>query len=162
MKHMLDVRMRRGRRHISGLSLIEVLIAVLIVTVGLLGLAGLQGFSLRNNTSAYFRSQANALAYDILDSMRANRVNAAKGDYVVAVSADSSSIASRAASDISFWLDNLRHYLPAGDGEISCDANAFCVVTVFWDDNRTLPLGQTCAGDNRLAVCQHLTVSTRL
>jgi type IV pilus assembly protein PilV len=56
----------------AGFTLIEVLIAMVVLAVGLLGLAGLQVTSLRNNQSAYNRSQATQLAYDLADRMRAN------------------------------------------------------------------------------------------
>ena len=56
----------------AGFTLIEVLIAMLVLAVSLLGLAGLQATSLRNNQSAYNRSQATQLAYDLADRMRAN------------------------------------------------------------------------------------------
>ena len=56
----------------TGFTLIEVLIAMLVLAVGLLGLAGLQATSLKNNQSAYNRSQATQLAYDMADRMRAN------------------------------------------------------------------------------------------
>lgn len=56
----------------AGFTLIEVLIAMLILTIGLLGLAALQATSLKNNQSAYYRSQATQLAYDIADRMRVN------------------------------------------------------------------------------------------
>lgn len=56
----------------TGFTLIEVLIAMLVLAVGLLGLAGLQATSIGNNQSAYNRSQATQLAYDLADRMRAN------------------------------------------------------------------------------------------
>jgi type IV pilus assembly protein PilV len=56
-----------------GFTLLEVLVAVLVLSIGLLGLAGLQAASLRNNHSGYLRSQATILAYDYIDRMRANR-----------------------------------------------------------------------------------------
>ena len=56
----------------NGFTLIEVLIAMLVLGVGLLGLAGLQANSLRNAQSAYNRSLATELAYDLADRMRAN------------------------------------------------------------------------------------------
>ncbi len=56
----------------SGFTLLEVLITLIILSVGLLGLAGLQTMSLRNNHSAYLRSQAITQSYDIVDRMRAN------------------------------------------------------------------------------------------
>jgi type IV pilus assembly protein PilV len=56
----------------AGFGLIEVLIAVLVLALALLGLAALQVTSLKNNQSAYNRSQATQLAYDLADRMRAN------------------------------------------------------------------------------------------
>ena len=58
----------------QGFTLIEVLIAIIVLSIGLLGLAGLQLTSLRNSNSAYTRSQAVILSYDIVDRIRANRV----------------------------------------------------------------------------------------
>ena len=57
---------------IRGFTLIEVLIAMVLLGVGLLGLASLQAYSLRNTQSAYNRSLATELAYDLADRMRAN------------------------------------------------------------------------------------------
>jgi len=62
----------------SGFTLIEVLIAMLVLSVGLLGLAGLQARGLKNNLSAYHRGQATQLAYDMADRIRANIVEAKK------------------------------------------------------------------------------------
>ncbi len=57
----------------KGFTLVEVLVAVFILAIGLMGLASLQVMSVKTNQSAYYRSQASILAYDILDRMRANR-----------------------------------------------------------------------------------------
>ena len=56
----------------TGFTLIEVLVAMLILAAGLLGLAGLQASGLQQNQNATFRSQATALAYDLADRIRAN------------------------------------------------------------------------------------------
>ena len=64
---------------ISGFTLLEVLVALVILSIGLLGLAGLQAASLRYNHSSYLRSQATLIAYDIVDRMRANRQEALNG-----------------------------------------------------------------------------------
>lgn len=64
--------MIHSKPDIRGFSLIEVLVAVFVLAIGLLGLAGLQAKSLQFNYSAYQRSQATILAYDIIDRMRAN------------------------------------------------------------------------------------------
>ncbi|MEE4331533.1 MAG: type IV pilus modification protein PilV [Wenzhouxiangella sp.] len=62
-----------NRRQQRGVTLIEVLITVLVVSVGLLGLAALQTFALQSGNTAYQRSQATNVAYEALDFMRANR-----------------------------------------------------------------------------------------
>lgn len=61
-----------------GFSLIEVLIAILVLALGLLGMAMLQTLNLRYSTGANERTQATNLAYDLLDQMRANRMSAAE------------------------------------------------------------------------------------
>jgi type IV pilus assembly protein PilV len=60
-------------RHAIGFTLIEVLISMVILAIGLLGLASLQGISLKNNQDAYLFSQANALAYEMSDRIKANK-----------------------------------------------------------------------------------------
>ncbi len=60
----------------GGFTLIEVLVSLVILAIGLLGIAKLMLFSSHSNDSAYLRSQATALAYEILDDMRANRQEA--------------------------------------------------------------------------------------
>lgn len=60
-----------------GFTLIEVMIAVLVLAIGLLGFALLQTMNVRFTQSANYRTQATNLAYDLLDQMRANRLTAA-------------------------------------------------------------------------------------
>lgn len=64
-----------------GYTLIEVLVAVVVLSIGLLGLALLTGMSLQDNTRAYQRSIAVFLAYDIADRMRANPQGMIDGAY---------------------------------------------------------------------------------
>ena len=71
----------RVRSREPGFSILEVLVAVLILSVGLLGLAGLQTLSLKSNVSAAQRSIATQLAYDMSDRMRANQASVLSGDY---------------------------------------------------------------------------------
>ena len=69
---------RRANRHqVGGFSLIEVLIALVILALGLLGFALLQTLNLRYTQSANYRTQATNLAYDLLDQMRSNHYAAA-------------------------------------------------------------------------------------
>ena len=63
------MKMKRFR----GFTLLEVMIAVLVLSLGLLGLAGLQAYSMRNNQSANYRTQATNLAYQFIDTARGYR-----------------------------------------------------------------------------------------
>jgi len=74
----------QNRNKQSGFSLIEVLVALLVLSIGLLGLAALQTTSLQYNTDSYTRTQATLLAYDIIDRMRSNATGFTGGDYDVA------------------------------------------------------------------------------
>ena len=64
-----------------GVSLIEVLMAVLIFSIGLLGMAGLLVMATRSNHSAYLRTQVTFLAGSLADRMRANPVGVWTGNY---------------------------------------------------------------------------------
>lgn len=64
--------MQKGFTKERGLSLIEILIALVVLSVGLLGIAGMQATGLRNNHAAYTKTQATALAMDMADRIRAN------------------------------------------------------------------------------------------
>jgi type IV pilus assembly protein PilV len=56
----------------SGFTIIEVLVAMLILTTGLIGVAGLQLKAQQFNYTAYFRSQATFLANDLMERIRIN------------------------------------------------------------------------------------------
>ncbi len=115
----------------TGYSLVEVLVALLITSVGMLGLAGLQLNSLRNTNSAGQRLEATTLAYDILERMRANRRAATLGAYNIEVGEDSAG-AEPAAQDLAVWKSTLA-MLPDGDGAVQANAQQV-TVTVQWTD----------------------------
>jgi len=71
MLPMRNARISR-RKHSRGVSLIELLVAVLVMGIGVLGITGLQLVSLQNNRSALMRAEAVQLAYDMMDRVRAN------------------------------------------------------------------------------------------
>ena len=68
----------------AGFSLIEVLIAVLVLGVGLLGMAALQMSALKSNQLSLQRTQAVTMIYFMFDAMRANREDAINGIYDLA------------------------------------------------------------------------------
>jgi type IV pilus assembly protein PilV len=120
-------------RNARGFTLLEMLVALLVLSLGLLGIAGLQAMSLRNNTNAFLRSQANVLAYDIVDRMRANRDAAVAGDYNIALGASASG-SGLALADLTDWKALLASSLTNGDGAVTCTAAGLCTVTVEWDE----------------------------
>lgn len=62
-----------SRIRMRGFSLLEVLIALVVLSVGLLGLAGLQAYSMRYNLSANYRTQATNLAQQFIDTAKSYR-----------------------------------------------------------------------------------------
>lgn len=132
----------------TGFTLIEVLIAMIILAVGLLGLAGLQATSLRNNQSAYDRSVATQLAYDIADRMRANVAGkttyttilpSAAAQKVSCLSVTGCSVAEMAENDFYEWYHAVASALPDGVGSITADGNVF-TITISWTENRGNPV----------------------
>lgn len=67
----------RSPRRMAGFNLIEVMIAVVLLSLGLLGMALLQSTALRAGQSSSERTVATMLAYQILDMVRTNRQQAA-------------------------------------------------------------------------------------
>lgn len=120
----------------SGFSLIEVLIALLVLAIGLLGLAALQAQGLRFNHDAYVRTQATHIAYDIVDRMRVNRTNLAAYTAAPAVAPFACDpTVSTVAMDLECWYAGLAASLPGGTGLITTNATAnFFDVTVRWID----------------------------
>jgi len=141
---------KRAFRNINGgFSLMEVLIAMLILAVGLLGLAAMQARALKFGHDAYGRSQATMIAYDIMDKMRANVANVAS--YTGAASgAACDPTVTGVAMELRCWLDGLAAVLPAGTGNIvqnAFDATMYDV-TIQWSDRETQTAAD-CAARNR-------------
>lgn len=124
--------------HCDGFTLLEVLIAVLVMAIGLLGLAALQTSTVQFNRGAYLRSQATSLGYDIADRMRANREAALAGSYdtdfadppPTCTAAAGDTVAER---DVSAWLAAIACALPQGNGRIDVDAGVV-TISVSWNE----------------------------
>ena len=121
----------------KGASLIEVLIAVLVLAIGLLGIAAMQATALRSSQSAYVRSQGVVNTYSIIDAMRANRGGAKAGSYDMDWTCTAPSTgAGLIAGDKKFWMDTIKSNLGSDAcGKIDC-VGTFCTVEVRWNDTR--------------------------
>ena len=80
MTQSSNYKSSRPHKRDDGFTLIEIVVAVLILAVGILGAAGMQSVGVRESQNSYFRSQANLLAIDMADKMRANRQEAVRGN----------------------------------------------------------------------------------
>jgi type IV pilus assembly protein PilV len=121
----------------SGVGLIEVLVAVLVLSIGLLGLAGLQLRTLRDNQSALERGVAVIETHAIAEAMRADRINASNGLFDIALTDPTPTDTSTfAKAVVAGWRSNLTSSL-GDDATGQVDCNGFlCAIIVQWDDSR--------------------------
>ena len=132
---MIGIQLPVSNRSQQGISLIEVLITVLVLSVGLLGLAGLQLTSLRNNQSAMERSVGVVQSYSIIEAIRADPDSAKTGRFNIALDADPSGN-TFPANALTSWREEIRTNLGADAvGAVTCNSTR-CTVTVQWDDSR--------------------------
>jgi type IV pilus assembly protein PilV len=133
-----------------GLTLLEALIALLVMSVGLLGVAAMQVVGTQENSSALHHSQATWFAYDIADRMRANRTGVEAGAYaglntaatpregegapVACGVAENCTPAQMAAADAVQWGAALGG-LPGGAGMVDDLGNGRFRIRVLWDDD---------------------------
>lgn len=145
----------RGQR---GFSLVEVMVALLVTTVGLLGLAALQLTSLKIGHNAYLRGQAVQIAHEIAERMRANREAARDGRYDLAYGATPGGDGPPAA-DLAAWKQRLTAVLPQADGRIEVDAATMIArIAIRWDDAR----GDTGAENPAAGQPLEFVLTTRL
>ena len=158
-------RIKHSRNKQQGFTLLEVLIALLVLSIGLLGLAALQTTGLRSNQMATMRTLATQIAYDMTDRMRANPGGVAAGQYVIATNATPvDPPVTRADNDLTEWRTQVVR-LPGGLSHITQSAGPPVTheITVFWDEERkgaTLGAGDgNCPpADNSELRCLQLTM----
>jgi type IV pilus assembly protein PilV len=124
-------------RRQAGIGIIEILVAVLVLSVGLLGLAGLQMRTLRNNQSSLERAVVVAEIHAVADAMRADRINAVENDaYDIALGDAAPTGTTFAETVLAAWRNNLMASLGEGaTGAVDCDG-ALCTITIEWNDER--------------------------
>ncbi|VAW97165.1 hypothetical protein MNBD_GAMMA22-2227 [hydrothermal vent metagenome] len=138
----------------TGFTMIEILISLVILSVGVLGLAGLQGNSIRSSNTAYMRTVATAQIYDFAERIRSNT----KGNKLPANGGDDAynqlsgiptfsncNIQTKlpsagcnptqlAVRDIAMWNTENARVLPNGQGTVRRTADSY-IITVSWDED---------------------------
>jgi type IV pilus assembly protein PilV len=126
-----------------GSSLLEVLVAILVMSVGMLGMAGLTVASNSYNKLAQIRGTSLMLISDYADRVRANMTGFNAGNYAktstyqnsktlisatgctdASVTANTCNPGQMAALDLAQWRNLLRRSLPGGDAYVLTSANA--------------------------------------
>ncbi len=161
---------------VRGFSLIEVMVAVTILSVGLLSLAGLQVSSLRSTQTSYVRTQAVIAAMEMAERMRANKTGVDTFQYA-AISSPPSGVdpdcltnnclaAAVAIHDAYTWTSSLANSrdLLSAQGSVTC-LDSPCVIgsqyriTVMWDGRRNGATGTGCSSTNQAdLICHRITV----
>lgn len=148
----MSVNPYAGRRDQSGVGMIEVLVAILVLSIGVLGYAGLQLNALGNAEDAHNRTQALAIAQDLVERVAANpngwnnyvdsakwpnagMANAWPGTWsqCVAAQCDANTMANWDIEQIRWLASNT---LPNGRVFVSdtCNASGILCVNVGWNE----------------------------
>lgn len=131
------------KKHV-GISLLEVLIAVLVVSIGALGFSYLHMRGLRVNDSSLLHSNAVALNYGMMDLIRYGRSEAIDPELfnIDWTCEPPASSASGVVNNIkSNWIREIKLQLGgSGCGRVRCvaagDSLVRCAISVRWDDRR--------------------------
>ena len=120
------------------MTLIEILVAIVVLSIGLLGLAGLQLKGLQVNQGSIYRWQAAMLAEDMADRIRSDRANAANYAFASTPAAGASAPTSGSTGTqavINDWLKRVAA-LPGGTAAIGAPVGNQVTITVGWNDTR--------------------------
>ncbi|HLT90825.1 MAG TPA: type IV pilus modification protein PilV [Woeseiaceae bacterium] len=149
----MNPRTRRFDTRHAGFSLVEVLIALIVMSVGMLGIAGVYVHGMQAGRTSLFRHHAIALAGDVADRIRANPLAGASYTDTGPVTSAPNSLCLTAlctaeeiaASDIWSWDRQARDTLPDGDVLVSYAAPAgsgspaLYTVTITWSEAGETP-----------------------
>ncbi|KGJ88149.1 hypothetical protein ND16A_2702 [Thalassotalea sp. ND16A] len=158
--------MARIRSFQSGFSLIEVLVAAIVVALGLLGLMALQLGQIRNTNQAVDGSIAAIYLNDMAERIRANSAQSAlylashaKLPASIDCVCNQCTAAEVAQFDLYTWQNQLISNLPSGGGEITQAGNSI-TISIRWDQDLSGSAGKNCpvASDDDLD-CLTTTIS---
>ncbi|CAI8947582.1 type IV pilus modification protein PilV [Pseudomonas sp. IT-P4] len=124
--------MRAGRQRAQeGMTLVEVLVALVILGVGLLGAAAFQLNALKYTDSARMTSQASFIAYDLMDRIRAN----AAADYTIAPPTSGNPDITRDQDLFDFNTNIVSSLGASATGSVTVSQKVY-TITITWDDSR--------------------------
>jgi len=129
------------RRPQRGFTMIEILVALVVLAVGLLGIAGLQTVGLRHTHSSHLTTQANMLGNDMAERMRANMGGVNGGGYSAVTGNETDpgcgtncTEAQRATLDGNQWGAAIAALLPGGNGSVTRNADGTFTVAINWTE----------------------------
>ena len=153
-----------GSANNRGFSLIEVLVTLVVLSIGLLGLATLQLNATRYNYQSHLSSIAISQVQNMADRMRANITGLDAGAYnnISGTPSDPGcnpcSPTQTAQLDAFQWNTANAALLPNGQGTVTANGNIY-TITVMWDNDRTGATGTGCSGDTAVDLtCMALTI----
>lgn len=137
-----------------GFSLLEVLVALIVLSVGLLGIAKMQALALSSTAVSTRRALAALEADSLADSMHVNRgywgstasgvtftvtgnsVATLPASYVDCSSAGPCNSSQLASYDLSDWATQLKSLLPGDQATVACNTNTpvECLITISWTE----------------------------
>lgn len=119
----------------KGFSLIEVMVSLVVLSLGLLGLTSLQTRSANNTTVAYAETQTAFFLQEMVEHLRIDKTAAVNGDYNITLSSFGDLTSGDGTEPFSEkerynWFNNLNNMIPNAKALINCDNTALCVVEV--------------------------------
>lgn len=163
----------------AGFTLLEVMVAMVIFSIGLLGLAGIQAVALKNNNSAYTRTVSMQLAYNMADVLRTSTDNSGSVNSIydsvssaISGSAPKSCVQKNGSGapdctetelanfEIYHWKKRIEKELASGLGTITKNGEVY-TITLMWDDEHTGATGEACGTDSKVDLkCYTLDIQT--
>lgn len=133
-----------GKRKSSGFTMLEMLVSLVILSVGLLGVAILQTKGQQFNHMSYLYTQASYLAYDLMDRMRANETIAKTGEYQRQLPTELSNDCNKQTCtssqmvefDLYSWKTLLEQTLPGGEAQIVWSSPNYTISIKWLNDQK--------------------------
>lgn len=155
-----------------GFSMLEILVALLIIATALLGSAGLQAYAMKTNVGGQYRNQAAFLLEDMIERMQLNKAyatnagGAAGYSSALTMSVDCGTAictpVQLAGYDVSQWQTAIAAVLPGGTGtvtQVTAGNPSTYTVTINWVDRKTNATYSTGGATENFSISTSTTLS---